>query len=178
MQTRFCSQKGRRIARLDPSSCYGFFSTRRRHAISSSLASSVSRENICDWSQRKTLTDTSPDCNRIMATVATEQVKAVPRPFFSPIIERKINSGNVAPIKFDPDRHLVRKMPTSKVMMKDMGFPEDRGVSPVAVSEPFKLFTQEAIEQMRAEIFNPQMMKECGFKSHLAPFQLRGYAKK
>jgi len=62
--------------------------------------------------------------------------------------------------------------------MSDIGYPEDAGVSPIAVSQPFRLFSVEAIEQMRAEIFNPIVMEKCGFRSNLAACQLRGYCPK
>lgn len=75
---------------------------------------------------------------------------------------------------FDPARHLVGELPASKMSMKDLGFPEDVGVSPVAVSHPFQLFTVEAVKIMREEIFNvPDKYK---FQSNIAKTQLRGYA--
>ncbi|KAF1971371.1 hypothetical protein BU23DRAFT_471008 [Bimuria novae-zelandiae CBS 107.79] len=77
--------------------------------------------------------------------------------------------------RFDPARHLVGDLPAKKKSMKDLGFPEDIGVSPLAVSEPFQLFTVEAVEIMREEILNvPEKYK---FKSNIARSQLRGYAK-
>lgn len=76
--------------------------------------------------------------------------------------------------QFDPAVHLVGEIPDRKVSMKDLGFSQDIGVSPVAVSHPFQLFTHEAIEIMREEIFNvPDQYK---FQSNIAAAQLRGYA--
>jgi hypothetical protein len=75
---------------------------------------------------------------------------------------------------FDPARHLVRAFPEKKMSMQELGF-EDKGVSPVAVSEPFQLFTPEAVDRMRDEIFCvPDKYK---FSSNIAKSQLRGYAK-
>jgi hypothetical protein len=42
---------------------------------------------------------------------------------------------------------------------------------------PFQLFSSEAIEQMRHEIFQPEVMVNCSFSSNIAACQLRGYAK-
>lgn len=79
------------------------------------------------------------------------------------------------PPKFDPSEHLVGGLPAKKMTMKDIGLPENIGVSPVAVSDPFQLFTTQAVEIMRKEIFNvPDQFK---FQSNIAKRQLRGYAK-
>ncbi|KAL5386739.1 hypothetical protein PMIN06_010543 [Paraphaeosphaeria minitans] len=77
--------------------------------------------------------------------------------------------------KFDPARHLARAFPEEKMSMQELGFAEDIGVSPVAVSVPFQLFTPEAVNIMRDEIFCvPDKYK---FSSNIAKSQLRGYAK-
>ena len=60
--------------------------------------------------------------------------------------------------------------------MKDLGFPDDQGISTVAVSEPFPLFTPAAIKQMRAEILSEKVRQEYQFSSNLSKSQLRGYA--
>lgn len=62
--------------------------------------------------------------------------------------------------------------------MKDIGFQEDLGVSPVAVSEPFPLFSSEAIQQMRAEFMKPEVFEDHKYSSNIAACQLRGYAPK
>lgn len=78
-------------------------------------------------------------------------------------------------VQFDPAAHLVGDLPNKKISMKEVGFAEDIGVSPVAVSHPFRLFTQEAVEIMRKEIFDiPDKYK---FQSNIAKSQLRGYAR-
>lgn len=63
-------------------------------------------------------------------------------------------------------------------MMSDLGFDEKTGVSPVAASEPFQLFSTDAIEKFRAEILQPQVMAECGYSGSLGACMLRGYAAK
>lgn len=77
--------------------------------------------------------------------------------------------------RFDPARHLVGAIPTKKTSMEDLGYPKDMGVSPIAVSDPFQLFTNEAVEIMREEIF--RVSNQYKFKSNIAASQLRGYAK-
>jgi hypothetical protein len=114
-----------------------------------------------------------------MATVATQRASALTRPNFRPVIEQgplKKSAPDI--IKFDPKKHLVYNAPTKVTMMKDIGYAEDTGISPVAVSEPFQIFSQEAIKQMRAEIFQPEVMENCSYSSTIAARQLRGYASK
>lgn len=112
-----------------------------------------------------------------MATVATQRVAAVPRPNFKPIIDA--NKGKeIGTVAFNPAKHVDYTPPESVITMKDIGFPEDTGVSPFAVSQPFQLFNHEAIQQMRAEIFKPEVMENCSFSSNIAAYHLRGYAAK
>jgi len=80
--------------------------------------------------------------------------------------------------KFDPNKHLSYVPPTGIMTMKSLGFSDDTGVSPVAVSQAFQLFTQEAIDVMRAEIFQEDVQANCTFSSNIAARQLRGYARK
>jgi hypothetical protein len=78
--------------------------------------------------------------------------------------------------KFDPTKHITFTPPDKVLLMEDLGYSEDTGISPVAVSNPFQLFSEDAVEQMRAEILSPEVMKECGFQSNIAASQLRGYS--
>ena len=59
--------------------------------------------------------------------------------------------------------------------MEEIGL-ADKGVSPVAVSEPFSLFTKEAIQQMRAEVLSKNVLENCKYSSNIAQCQLRGFA--
>ncbi|KAF2740462.1 hypothetical protein EJ04DRAFT_600748 [Polyplosphaeria fusca] len=114
-----------------------------------------------------------------MAAVATQHVAALPRATFKPIIEHATAHQQIqAAVKFDPKQHLAFTPPSQILMMKDIGYREDTGISPVAVSQPFQLFSPEAIQQMRQEIFKKEVMENCSFRSNLAACQLRGYAPK
>jgi hypothetical protein len=79
--------------------------------------------------------------------------------------------------KFDATKHLSYVPPKEIKTMKDLGYPNDLGVSPVAVSQPFQLFTEEAVDVMRKEIFQKGVQENCTFSSNLAARQLRGYTK-
>ncbi|PVH76084.1 hypothetical protein DL98DRAFT_551340 [Cadophora sp. DSE1049] len=62
--------------------------------------------------------------------------------------------------------------------MDDIGLPMTNGISPVAVSEPFPLFTSEAIDIMRSEVFTDEVMNNYSMTSDLIPMSVRGYAPK
>jgi hypothetical protein len=76
---------------------------------------------------------------------------------------------------FDPSKHLDFVPPERVVTMKDIGL-EGHGISPVAVSEPFRLFTDEAIQQFRAEIFSEPVLEHCQVSSNFASNMIRAYA--
>ena len=97
--------------------------------------------------------------------------KAVPELLISQLEEMKLGDDD-----FDPVKHLAFKPPSKVHSMKDIGLPEGTGVSPVAVSEPFSLFTAEAVQRMRTEVLRPEVLQNCQYSSDLAQCQLRGFA--
>ncbi|KAI1382016.1 hypothetical protein F4677DRAFT_439820 [Hypoxylon crocopeplum] len=80
--------------------------------------------------------------------------------------------------EFNPTRHISYKEAPKVYTMKDIGMPEDKGISTVAVSEPFPLFTEEAVMRMRQEVLSPEVLSNCLYSSNLASCQLRGFANK
>lgn len=104
----------------------------------------------------------------------------------TPIVKQKQNQRNDSVFSdmniaqattFDAQKHLAFKTEPKVTMMTEIGFAEDTGVSPVAVTEPFPLFSPEAIEVMRSEIFKPEVLKDYRYSSNIAQTQLRGYAR-
>lgn len=79
-------------------------------------------------------------------------------------------------VPFDADKHLAYMPPSKTYSMKELGYSEGAGLSPIGVSEPFPLFSTEAIQQMRAEILSDDVWKQYQFNSDLAQCQLRGFA--
>jgi hypothetical protein len=79
---------------------------------------------------------------------------------------------------FDPTKHLTFEEPTYIHTMEDIGYPSSNGVSPVAVSEPFRLFSEDAVNTMRSEILDPEVQEKYSYTSDIAPKQIRGYAPK
>ncbi|EXJ96401.1 hypothetical protein A1O1_01527 [Capronia coronata CBS 617.96] len=78
-------------------------------------------------------------------------------------------------VAFDPAKHLNFQEPEKVWTMEEIGMAK-KGVSPIAVSDPFPLFTEEAIQQMRAEVLSKPVLENCKYSSNLAHCQLRGFA--
>lgn len=95
------------------------------------------------------------------------------KPVIVPTSADKIATGD-----FDPKEHLQYEPPSKVHTMKDLSLPENTGISPIAVSEPFHLFTTGAIHRMRAEVLSKDVWDKCQYSSNLAQCQLRGFAAK
>ncbi|KIW19122.1 hypothetical protein PV08_03414 [Exophiala spinifera] len=85
------------------------------------------------------------------------------------------NASKTVKTAFDPAVHLDFRAPEKVIAMKDIGL-EGQGISPVAVTEPFPLFTTKAIEQFRAEIFSQPVLDHCQVSSSFASNMIRAYA--
>jgi hypothetical protein len=77
------------------------------------------------------------------------------------------------PVDFDPREHLAFEPPKKIYTMEEIGL-GGHGISPNAVSEPFPLFSQEAIRQMRAEVFSDYAMEHCQYASSFNKNMVRG----
>lgn len=80
--------------------------------------------------------------------------------------------------EFNPAKHIDFKPPSKVHTMAELGFSNGTGVSPYAASEPFHLFSEEAIHRMRVEIMSKEVWDNCQYSSNLAKCQLRGFASK
>ncbi|GAA6023441.1 hypothetical protein JCM10207_004413 [Rhodosporidiobolus poonsookiae] len=77
-----------------------------------------------------------------------------------------------APVQFDPAVHLNYQPPKKVTTMKDLAF-EGRGISPVAFTEPFPLFSLEGVTELRRETLSDEVMDKYTVSSHLAACQVR-----
>lgn len=98
-------------------------------------------------------------------------------PTFEPLIQCPSTKA-LSTDDFDPKKHIDFSPPSKIYTMGDLNLPEHTGVSPVAVSEPFPLFTQETVHRMRAEVLSKDVWENCQYSSNLAQCQLRGCAPK
>lgn len=114
-----------------------------------------------------------------MATVDVVAPAPVPSLKSRPIISDKLQPASKLIRKdFDPDRHLSYAQEPKVLSMKDIALPENVGISPVAVSDPFPLFSEEAIRHMRSEIFTQEVWDNCMYSTDFAGCQLRGHCPK
>lgn len=123
-----------------------------------------------------------------MATAETLSALPLPQsPFQTPSRRTTASGGkpliqarNAAPgsekVTFDSSKHLQYTPPLKVYSMKELGFSESKGVSPIGVSEPFPLFSAEAVDQIRAEVLSDAVWEKHQYSSDLAQCQLRGYA--
>ena len=101
-----------------------------------------------------------------MAAAVVQTQPRLPRPHFKPVIEQFVLKRQTKP-NFDPKERLAYERPKEIIMMRDIGFSEDTGISPVAVSEPFSLFSAKAIHIFRDEVLSEDVIKNCGYKSNI-----------
>ncbi|WQF77311.1 hypothetical protein CDEST_02325 [Colletotrichum destructivum] len=114
-----------------------------------------------------------------MAQVSSATLSPLANLTFKPIINDDLRAAPAAkPETFNPDKHLAFVDDPKKLTLQDLSLPGDVGISPVACSEPFPLFTQEAIQNMRQEIFTTEVWENCLHSTQFAPCQLRGHCPK
>ncbi|ELU36660.1 hypothetical protein AG1IA_09312 [Rhizoctonia solani AG-1 IA] len=77
------------------------------------------------------------------------------------------------PTQFDPKVHLAYSPPESRVMMEELG-KSGEGISPVGITQPFPLLSEEGVLALREELFSKHVLDRCTHTSDLAPCQIRG----
>jgi hypothetical protein len=93
-----------------------------------------------------------------------------------PIIPVRENLSPDERVSFDPAKHIKFTPPSKVWTMQELDYPEGKGISSTGVSEPFPLFSEEAVKQMRAEILSEEVWDKYKYSSNLSHCQLRGYA--
>ncbi|KAL6409922.1 hypothetical protein AUP68_06328 [Ilyonectria robusta] len=66
--------------------------------------------------------------------------------------------------EFDAKKHVCFEFPKRTYTMKEWGY-ENQGVSPIAGSDPFPLFTEAAVKQVRRELLSEDVLKTCQYAS-------------
>ena len=79
-------------------------------------------------------------------------------------------------VHFDPKKHLRFDMPKKVYTLEDLKFPFKQEAGNVAATDPFPLFTKEAIVQIRRELFSPRTIRNCMTTRRLGSAQVRGAA--
>lgn len=83
----------------------------------------------------------------------------------SPLVDNMPSLESPGKVSFDAEIHLNFEPPAKIHTMKELGF-GDKGISPIAVSEPFQLFTTDAIKQMRSEVLSKPVWENCKYSSN------------
>jgi len=107
--------------------------------------------------------------------------ESLKRSYATFVADDDVSYSQVPPVTgslFNPQEHLVYQPPKKVYSMTDLALPANNGVSHVAVSEPFPLFSEAAINNMRAEVLSEVVLEKYSYTSDIAPKQLRGYAPK
>lgn len=130
--------------------------------------------------RQETIQEKSQGVVQEAAQEATEEVYVAPQqPSVNkakPIIPVKSDLAPCDRVSFDPAKHIKFTPPSKVWTMQELDYPEGKGISPVGVSEPFPLFSEEAVKQMRAEILDETVWDKYKFSSNLSQCQLRGFA--
>jgi hypothetical protein len=100
---------------------------------------------------------------------------AIPHVDATPLAGKEYGKNEPHTSAFQPDQHLNFQPPESIVSMRDIGYDEGVGVSPMAVSQPFKLFSPKAVQNFRNEILSPKVLEKYSCKSNIAASHLRGF---
>jgi hypothetical protein len=61
--------------------------------------------------------------------------------------------------------------------MQDLGYPADTGISPVAVTEPFPLFSLDGVRELRRDVLSKESFDRFGVSHKLSKFQTREHSK-
>lgn len=78
------------------------------------------------------------------------------------------------PSSFNAGKHLRFKAPQKVYTMKELGLNPPTATSPVAITEPFPLFSMEGIKELRKDIFRPDVVSKHAWRQKPGVFIVRG----
>ena len=107
--------------------------------------------------------------------IITKMPTAMPIVDSTPFASQGYGKDHPHASAFQPDQHLAFQPPESIVSMKDIGYDEGVGISPMAVSQPFQLFSPRAVQNFRNEILSPKVLEKYSCHSNIAASHLRGF---
>jgi hypothetical protein len=107
--------------------------------------------------------------------IVVEMPTATPHVDAPPLADKGYGKDQSQASTFHPDHHLAFQPPESILSMKDIGYDEGVGISPMAVSQPFQLFSPKAVQNFRNEILSPKVLEKYSCQSNIAASHLRGF---
>lgn len=81
------------------------------------------------------------------------------------------------PVKFDPAKHMSFQPPQSIITLRELLLSEENACSPVAITQPFPLFSREGVIEMRKDVFRKEVVLKHGQKIKPGVYKMRGYSK-
>ena len=88
-----------------------------------------------------------------------------------------LEQARAAPkVEFDAEKHTCFQPPSRRYTMEEWGY-GGQGISPIASSDPFPLFTPEAVQQVRRELLSESVLSNCQFGSTFTKNMIRGYSR-
>lgn len=76
---------------------------------------------------------------------------------------------------FDPKKHLCYEKPSETIMLDDLGLDPPESSSRTAITSPFSLLTPAGVRDLRASIFNHDIVGKYGSWKYPGVYRIRGY---
>jgi hypothetical protein len=77
--------------------------------------------------------------------------------------------------KFDPEKHMWYAPPERTITLAELNLNPSTANSPVAITTPFPLLTEEGVHALRADIFRPELVSKFGSLKYPGVYRVRGY---
>lgn len=100
----------------------------------------------------------------------------IPLPLADSLDKAKTAPPTAPPTTFDPEKHLCFRPPKGFITLKELGLSEELAISPVAITQPFPLFTIEGVKEMRADLFRKEVLGKHGSRTFKGCYKIRGYS--
>jgi len=112
-----------------------------------------------------------------MAAAATAPLLTEPSGHAFDKVEPYRAPPTISEVRFDPEKHLCFEPPQSFISLKELLLSEENAISPVAITDPFPLFTVEGVKQMRSDLFRREVVEKYGDRTQPGCYKMRGYSK-
>lgn len=76
---------------------------------------------------------------------------------------------------FAPEKHICYIPPEKTITLAELNLNPPTATSPVAITAPFPLLTQEGVQALRADIFRHELVAEYGSWKYPGVYRIRGY---
>jgi hypothetical protein len=82
-----------------------------------------------------------------------------------------------SPIAFDPSKHLQFSPPSDRYLLDDLLLSPENATSKVAITKPFPLFTLGGVEELRRDLFRPEVINKYAWTQKPGTYIIRGSGK-